>query len=468
LHQDVAITLGLIREHDTWLAVDEGYIEIVRLKRHEGRPILLEIRAEQLKDYLCARGMALYLTSYRSREEIVADADHINWTEDPVREVGNGDRWEGWRSEISDGGYSFGSSTRVLHVGRENVDFQEDVPAIGPEDGNISSKSWTITHEGDKLIRIQGELWRNEWVEPADRSPRVRGDKLPPSVFFLTDTEGTRDSSETLDGTGGWLWFRPEVIVALSNRRGGSLRWYTRDTGGVRSSPGSYTDFGVNGLGFINVYAKDIARLAEWELKIWAGFNIGPEGGVSKELLAAQAEGHPANTQAPEEFLPKALRVLNEMSEREFGFQLFRQHPELDALTASVHRFRSTDQPSFFSLAKDIARLTADSIDSGAIQKIVLPPKGEKWGSLKSLENLVALRVGPERARSLLGPLVGIYKLRLADAHLVGSDIDEAFALADVERNQPFVIQGYQVLHSCASCLYEILQVLDESPAKEP
>ena len=467
LHQDLAITLTLKREGDIWVAMEEGYIEVARLKRgDDGRPILLDIRAEHLKDYLCARGMALYITSYRSREEVLADASHINWAEDSIRQVSGEDCWEGRRIEIFEGGHPFGSSAAVTFVGREDVDVQEDVPAIGPSDENIVSTSWTKKFEGKKLIRIEGELWRNEWVDPADQSPRVRGDKLPPSVFFITDAKGTRHSADTLEGTGGWLWFRPEVIMAVSQRRGGGLRWYTSNTGGVKNSPGSYLHFGVNALGLVNVFAKDIGYLAEWEQKIWAGYNVGPEGGVSEELLAAQAEGRPADTQAPEAFLPQAFVLLNEVTTAKFGFRLFREHADFDALMAGAHRFRATDQAGVFSLAKDLARLTANSIDTGAIQKIVAPPKGEKWGSLKSLEHLVGFKVGPETARSLLGPILGIYKLRHADAHLAGSNIDEAFALASVDRTQQFVFQGYRLLHSCVSSLYSILEALQESPTK--
>ena len=244
------------------------------------------------------------------------------------------------------------------------------------------------------------------------------------------------------------------------------MRWYTRHTGGVKSSPGSYLHFGVNALGLVNVFAKDIGHLAEWEQKIWAGFNVGPEGGVSEELLAAQAEGRPAETQAPEAFLPKAFVRLNEVTTAKFGFRLFREHADFDALMARAHRFRATDQAGFFSLAKDLARLTADSIDAAAIQKIVPPPKGEKRSSLKTLESLVGLRVGPEKARSVLRALVGIYELRHADAHLAGSDIDDAFALARVDRTQPFVFQGCRLLHSCVSSLHSILEALQESPTK--
>ena len=78
LHQDLVIALGLKREGDIWLCPDEGYIDVAHLKRREdGSAYLLEIRAEHLKDYLCARNMALYITSYRNRKIIVDDSSFI-------------------------------------------------------------------------------------------------------------------------------------------------------------------------------------------------------------------------------------------------------------------------------------------------------------------------------------------------------------------------------------------------------
>ena len=48
--------------------------------------------------------------------------------------------------------------------------------------------------------------------------------------------------------------------------------------------------FGVNALGFVNVFAKDIGFLREWEQQIWAGFNVGPEGG-REEFLGLGEQG---------------------------------------------------------------------------------------------------------------------------------------------------------------------------------
>jgi hypothetical protein len=151
-----------------WLAINEGYIEVARLKRKEAnRPALLEVRAEHLKDYLCARGMALYISSYRRHMETCEDAGHIHWVENPLREISGGERWEGRVTDIHEGGSFFGSSWHVARIGREGI-FAEDVPTIGPFDESIiTSKSLKVTEQGRKLVRIQGEFWRNEWVLPS-------------------------------------------------------------------------------------------------------------------------------------------------------------------------------------------------------------------------------------------------------------------------------------------------------------
>lgn len=462
LHQDFVITLGLKREGDSWIRPDEGYIEVARLsKSDEGAPRLLEVRASHLKDYLCARGMGLYVTSYREHSEVVEDVKHISWPQNPHVETDEGDCWEGRIVEIHEGGMPFGSETSISHVARTDIDPLEDVPTLGlPTDDNLKSESWTKKDSGRKLYRVQGELWRNEWIDPASTSPIVRGDEIPPTVFFIVDSEGNQETKKTLATGGRWLWFRPEVMSTLAHRRGGYLTWYTRNTGNVACSPDYGVHFGVNVLGLINVYAKDIAFLPDWQQKIWAGHNVGPEGKVSGELLMSQVNAEPARTQAPEEFLSKGLDALNEASKANLGFAILRQHDQIPDLIVRAHRFRATDRVGLFSLAKDLARLTADSFDAIAIQKFMPPPKDTKWGSLKSLENLLALRIEKSSAREIMGPLVGIYGLRHADAHLPSSEIDGSLALARVNQNGPYVMQGYQLLNACVSSIFTIHKVI--------
>lgn len=461
LSQDFVITLGLKREDDIWVRPDEGYAEAAKVyRRVDGSPYLLEVRASYLRDYLCARKMALRITSYRDRVEVSDNADHIKWGEKHVTENNEMDRWEGRISEIHEGGMPFGKKTAVFHVSRTDVDESEDVPSFElPTDDVVKSESWEKEHHGRKLYRIEGELWRNEWIDPAAISPIIRGDETPPTVFFITDAEGKQEHKETLVQGSRWLWFRPEVVIALSHRRGGSLSWYTRDTGSVGCSPDYGVHFGINKLGLVNVYAKDIGLLPDWQQKIWAGYNVSPDGKVSEELLASQMKAQPADTQAPEAFLADGLRLLNTVASQQLGIVLIREHDYIPEVIRKAHRFRAIDKAGLYSLAKDVARLTADCIDAAAIQTIVSPPKGEKWGSLKSLENLIATKIDPRIARSMLGSLVGVYELRHGDAHLPSSD-DEAFSLIGVDQSQPYVHQGHQLLHACVSSIYGIADVI--------
>jgi hypothetical protein len=58
------------------------------------RLTLLEVRSEHLKDYLCARRMALISSWYRSREEIVEEEPQFEWPK-PDGSYKDGEHWEG-------------------------------------------------------------------------------------------------------------------------------------------------------------------------------------------------------------------------------------------------------------------------------------------------------------------------------------------------------------------------------------
>lgn len=246
LNQDVTCTLELKREDDTWLAISYGYEEVAKIEREkDGKIASLLIKASYLKDYLCARKMALYITSYRLRRQIVKDRSHIHWTS-PKKEETNTDRWEGLVREINEEGNPFGSSYAVMHVSRLDVDYEEDIPEPGlPNDSNIETKSWEGKFEGKKLYDVTGELWRNEWIEPALNSPIVCGYELEPTSFFITDNSGKSENRKTLVNGIRWLWFNPSVINAILSIRGSFLGWYTRDTGTVSCSPDYGVHFGI-------------------------------------------------------------------------------------------------------------------------------------------------------------------------------------------------------------------------------
>lgn len=480
LNPDLITTLNLRREGNKWLAADEGFTEVVRyFEDAEGKPQRIEMRADFLKDYLCARELALCISTYAERDVIVSDIDGTDWTvfgtpdlasrieelrsEKPVQSEWHqrltDGRWEGRAIPIHEGGHSFGSGFAVFHVGRRPLELEPSIPEIAPSDEMITSKR-EGQFRGRLLYRVTGEVWRDQWVQPAAISVRVRGDEPPPTCFFIVDAAGTRTPSERLRGGGRWLWFNPAVINASLPYRGASLSWYTRDTGRIEMAKNRGVHFGVNNLGLINVYAKDVAFMPVWQQTVWSGFNVAPDGGVSKELLASQAEGEPSETLAPEPFLLAAREELDKAMQLKFGRRAFRGHSSVASIAAQCHRFRALDKNGLLELAKDLARITVDDIDLKGLQEIIPLLPNEKRGSLKSLERIVAKLTDDSIAATKMSALFHIYDLRLADAHLASSEADATLQKLGLDMNLPAVIQGRDMLVSLVDAIYGLVALI--------
>ena len=463
LHQDFVISLGLQRQGDVWLRPAEGFQEVVRLSRNDaGEPVLLEVRSEHLRDYLKARGMYLLMSSFRSRHQIVSDAAHIDWAEELVEEEMDADKWEGLKQPIHEGGSQYGSSTAVFHASRTDIDADDEVPVLGfPNDDSVVSKSWTVQHQGKKLFSLRGSLWKTELVEPGRVSERVLGEQPPNRVDFAVDGSGERVDGAGLVDRGCWLWFRPSVTTLLSSYRGFSLSWCTRDTGFIGISRGYSVHFGLNDLGLINVYGKDIGQLPLWQQRVWAGANVAPDGGVSEELLASQAKAEPADTQAPETRLRPAYNALNEAFEKLTGKPLFAPHHAISDIFDRIHRFRALEKTGVLELAKDLARVTVESLDGVALSVLATPPGKMKAGSVKHLEAVLQKEVSQDEARAMTKVLVGINELRQADAHLPSFEFGKAYGLVGIDQHADLdVVKGRVMLESLVVSLVQMEEIL--------
>ena len=458
LDQDFVLGLRLLREEDTWVRPSEGYLAVARLRRDEGgNPNLLEVRCDHLRDYLRARGMNLYLVTYRSRTEVCADRGHVEWKQRTVVEETDHERWEGRIGEIHEGGMPFGSESAHLRISYKDTDSHDDVPELGmPSDENIEIKSWDQKSTGRRLFRISGELWSRETILAGDLSERVLGETPESNVDFVIDAAGNRKKGMQLVHTRSWLWFEPIAIKIIVNRRGASLKWYTRDTGQICLIPDAVVHFGVNELGLINIYAKDIGELPYWQQRVWAGFNVGPEGGVSSELLDSQRRAEPANSHAPEAKLRSAYDSANAAFTALCGSLLFREHQIIDQLFVRVHRFRSIDRSGLFELAKDLCRLTAESLNVNALRSLSASPNGDNVGSIKQLQYAMETRIGESEARDTTASLVGLNELRQADAHLPSSELEHSMKLAGIVEPGIPIMEGRQMLDTLVDTLIGI------------
>ena len=294
--QDLVFALGLQRDGNTWVRPAENYRDAVRLITDvTGGPTLIEIRQDLLKDYLCARKLGLCVLSFQERVEIRQDAGGITW-EGLSSEVTTPDgRWTGHVSPLDAKGMMVGD-VAVFHITRPDLDPNEDDPKVSHSDP-METRKTTFRREAT-CHRICGQLWKTEWIDPGLVSTRVRGDEESP-VNFVVGAGGGEVASSDLEAEGRWVWFRAEVIPALSNRRGGSLTWNTRETGSVSCSPGHDVTFGLNRTGLVTVYAKDIGYLTNWQQRIWSAYNVSPEGGLPSELHRMQVVGQFVDTPPP-------------------------------------------------------------------------------------------------------------------------------------------------------------------------
>lgn len=145
----------------------------------------IEIKAEFLCDYLAARKMALRLAVYQSRKGCMDCVNHINWENGKLKEQDTNIRYKGSIDPIHSGGEPYGSTIRVLRMWRNDVDQEIDVPVMSEEnDNNVEMETYDLQSRGDKIYRVIGEYWRDEWIEPSTYSPLVRGIKYHPHIFY--------------------------------------------------------------------------------------------------------------------------------------------------------------------------------------------------------------------------------------------------------------------------------------------
>lgn len=450
LNPDIVVALRLIKEGPNWVRPEEDFVVVAReMVDSDGSHRQIEIKREFLMDYLAARGLTLRLSYYRQRVENVADLQYSPYAGlNAVQERREGGMYELRINELN---AIFGGSWATFRMWRTDVDEEEDAPVMGPEtNDNTASESARGHRSGYPGVRIEGEYWRDEWIEHQGKSTRVRGDENLNLPSFIVDTDGSRKFSAELNNEdiGRWLWFRPTVVNELLSHRGFTLKWYTAETGAIRSTSGYSTHFGINTSELITVYAYDIAKLPAWEQFIWTASNVAPEGKVSAELLASQVKAQPANTHAVEELLFGCMRLLEDNFQKSFSMALFTHEIDDAESMQQISRFASKDQASLLRLAKELVRIFSDRLDVRSLRKLANHPDKEKLASNKLLQNIVAQKAGEERAREVFAVIVGAYDMRLGDAHPTSSKIGEALKLAGIDTAASHLRQGEQLIRN--------------------
>ena len=462
INPDLIVALRLIKEENSWVRPEEDFVEVIRESfDDEGNHVQIEIKKEFLIDYLAARNLSLRLIYYRQRVEHVEEVESSEYAGlESYQEERDQGQFELRVNSLND---VYGGGWASFRVWRTDVDEEEDAPVMGQETNeNTESESSQGIRDDYRGVRVEGEFWRNEWIEHQGISTRIRYDKDSNRPTFIVETDGARMPSAELDNEdiGRWLFFRSGIVNELLQHRGFSLEWYTAETGCIHSTSGYHTHFGINGADLITVYAYDVAKLPSWEQRIWAAHNVVPEGKVSSELLASQVRVQPASTHAVEDLLFKVMRMLEASFKKKFNVDLFSHDINDSELLQQISRFSSTDRTSLLRLAKDLVRIFTDRLNVKALRELSNHKDKNQLGSNKLLQNIVAQKIGEDYAHKIFGVIVGVYDMRLGDAHPTGSKIEEARKLAGIDENQSFLRQGEQLISNFGQAIWCIGSIL--------
>lgn len=448
INPDLIVALRLVKEGNSWVRPEEDFVEVIRESfDDQGNHVQIEIKKEFLIDYLAARNLSLRLTYYRQRVENIAEFESSQYANlESYQEERDQGQFELLIRSLND---VYGGSWVSFRVWRTDIDEEDDAPVIGLETSeNTESESSQGIRNGYNGIRVEGEFRCNEWIEHQGISTRVRYDKDPNLPRFIVETDGTRMPSAELNNEdiGRWLFFRSSIVYELLKHRGFSLEWYTSETGCIHSTSGYHTHFGINSADLITVYAYDVAKLPSWEQHIWAAHNVAPEGKVSTELLSSQVRVQPASTYAVEDLLFKVMRMLEASFKQKLNVDLFSHDINDSELLQQISRFVSTDRTSLLRLAKDLVRVFTDRLNVKALRELSNHKDKNKLGSNKLLQDIVAQKIGEDNAYKIFSVIVGVYEMRLGDAHPTSSKIEDAIKLAGIDEKQSFLRQGEQLI----------------------
>lgn len=436
LLQELEVGLRLFRHGDTWIRPDENNIEVAKLERDaEGKPESLLFRAEHLRDYLCAKKASLLLTMFVVRDAIEESFPELSWDSDrQERRFARGE-WDGARADIHEGGEPYGMETAVLHMWRESVNPNEDVPEMPHPAAETAAKtkSFTVKAKGRKLSALCGRIWLRHWIPPAAKSPRIRRDEVESRVHFQVENQEQKTlAGSALEKYRGWLWFKPSVVRHLLGQPKSSIKWFTQDTGEVGPASNQMLQFGINRLGLINVLGYKMGQLPEWVQKIWVTYNVGPDGGLSQELHMSQNLARPANTAAPESILWHNLQLLQKRTAVAFGQPLLKQMPPDSEFFRLLHRFYCDSFEDVCELCKELHRIVCEPIDIGLLNSKIDPANAEasnKQGLRQIKRVALWLDTFKLDGRRITQALAGVADLRQGDAHAKSSELRESLKL---------------------------------------
>ncbi|MBI1815352.1 MAG: hypothetical protein HYR72_10270 [Deltaproteobacteria bacterium] len=265
-----------------------------------------------------------------------------------------------------------------------------------------------------------------------DRQHAAEGQ--PP--LFIVDEQGRR-APLACDGPPrpplfGYLYFRADVLRKYLTTPGYRVAFHMRNWGGA-SVPGSdYTiDVGINSHGLVNAFAPDLGRLSVAEQSYWASFSSLPNGEICEEMFQTRMQQDPPNSPGVIDLFETAQHNIEVAFEARFGGSLFETaKPEERDLCRLTVGPLTDDFRELLDLTKIAYSWVIESISVKALRKALGEAAYDKdWKQIRLLEELFvrSCKIPQDDGHSIVVPLRGLHRLRVAAAHPVVPDLAAAF-----------------------------------------
>jgi hypothetical protein len=180
--------------------------------------------------------------------------------------------------------------------------------------------------------------------------------------------------------------------------------------------------------------------------------------------LDSQVKVQPVSTHAVEELLFEVMAMLENGFHEAFGVSLFTHDMNYLEAMKSISRFASKGQAFLLRLAKELVRIFSDWLDVRELRKLSTHSSKDELGSNKLLEDVLAQKVGAEKARKVFGPIAGAYDMRVGDAHPTSSKIGDGLKLAGIDDKNSFLRQEEQLISNFGQSIWCTGKVLFEKP----
>ena len=444
LNQDFISALKLVQQGSCWVRPCEADLVVIKMeKSDDGKICSVMVRTEFLRDYLCARGMGLYIEEFRYRQMNDVDGRFIGWKDAPNKELrttqdGNGKYiWKGWLFK---------------HLDRDRW---EEVKSTN---GKVLSES--------QYYRVEGQLWRQFWINPSAKSERVAGDD--PEFDYYVKPSGERHVISSLDDDEYghvYLFFKSDLVKhALA--AGAKIVWDARDVFSIVFSSGERVMFGISKSGSCFCISADIARLESWEQCIVHDDNIRAEEQreyIDSELFRNQMMCEFLSTTAPENEFPKLLEKLGRSFLERTGHVLWQTIDGEDLVLSSVSRFCSTDQDGYVQLGKYLTKSLIERLNAGSLKSFInrrmetaqLGTISLLAASLTCIDDKIAWCKTVDFMRK-------INSLRQIDAHIMSTaDIEQRINAVPMLNDASWIERGARLIDYANQGIMGILSALE-------